>query len=255
MREFVKRSSTAPAGYFAWEAAGLRWLADAHGAPVVGVLDVSDDSLTLQRLDSARPTSASAREFGAGLARTHNAGASAFGVGPDDYTGPGFFGPLERPLEMTLQAWPSYGEFYAARIEQMLDHCPNPAAFRSGVRKVSDRLRGGDFDDTAGDPARVHGDLWSGNLMWTDRGGVLIDPAAHGGHHESDLAMLHLFGAPHLDAIIEGYAAVRPLADGWRERIALHQIYPLLAHVALFGEGYAAQTHRALERALLAPAR
>mgnify|MGYP000303572773 CR=1 FL=1 len=248
---FVKRSAQAPDGYFAWEAAGLRWLADAHGAPVVDVLDVTADSLTLEHLDSGRPSPAAARQLGAGLARTHLAGASAFGVGPDEYAGPGFFGPLENPLPMSLRPGPSYGEFYAARIEQMLGHCPDPAPFAQLVRSASERLRGGDFDDTAGDPARVHGDLWSGNLMWTERAGVLIDPAAHGGHHESDLAMLHLFGAPHLDEIIAGYQRIRPLADGWRGRIALHQIYPLLAHVALFGEGYAAQTRRALEQALV----
>jgi fructosamine-3-kinase len=86
--------------------------------------------------------------------------------------------------------------------------------------------------------------------MWTAGGAVLIDPAAHGGHRETDLAMLALFGCPHLDAVIEGYEAQRLLRDGWRERVGLHQIYPLLAHVVLFGGGYVGQTLAAATGAL-----
>ena len=89
-------------------------------------------------------------------------------------------------------------------------------------------------------PARLHGDLWSGNVHWADRA-WLIDPAAHGGHRETDLAMLHLFGCPHLDRVLAAYAEVSPLAAGWRERIGLHQLFPLLVHAVLFGRGYAAQ--------------
>jgi fructosamine-3-kinase len=74
--------------------------------------------------------------------------------------------------------------------------------------------------------------LWSGGRAW------LIDPAAHGGHRETDLAMLALFGTPHLERVIDGYAATAPLADGWRSRIPLHQLHPLLVHVCLFGAGY-----------------
>jgi fructosamine-3-kinase len=103
-------------------------------------------------------------------------------------------------------------------------------------------------------PARLHGDLWSGNICWsagpagTGRAGPerpveawLIDPAAHGGHPETDLAMLALFGCPHLDAALAGYQTITPLAGGWTDRVALHQLFPLLVHVVLFGRGYAGQ--------------
>ncbi|MYQ97598.1 fructosamine kinase family protein, partial [Streptomyces sp. SID6139] len=91
-------------------------------------------------------------------------------------------------------------------------------------------------------PARLHGDLWNGNVLWGADGEVrLIDPAAHGGHRETDLAMLQLFGCPHLDRVLAGYRESAPLADGWRERVGVHQLFPLLVHAVLFGRGYAEQ--------------
>ena len=86
-------------------------------------------------------------------------------------------------------------------------------------------------------PARLHGDLWSGNVLWAPDGAWLIDPAAHGGHRETDLAMLALFGCPHLDAVLAAYDEAAPLADGWRARVPTHQLFPLLVHVVLFGRG------------------
>jgi fructosamine-3-kinase len=86
--------------------------------------------------------------------------------------------------------------------------------------------------------------------MWTPQGVVLIDPAAHGGHRETDLAMLALFGCPHLHEVLSGYQSVRRLREGWRDRVGLHQLYPLLAHVVLFGGGYVRQTAAAALSAL-----
>jgi fructosamine-3-kinase len=76
----------------------------------------------------------------------------------------------------------------------------------------------------------------------------VIDPAAHGGHRETDLAMLALFGAPQLETILAAYDEAAPLANGWRDRVELHQLFPLLVHTVLFGGGYGAQALRACER-------
>jgi fructosamine-3-kinase len=242
---FVKRSAGAPGAFFACEAAGLQWLSTADGGvPCARVLAHDDTSLTLERLDGAAPTRTAAVEFGKRLARTHDAGADAFGAPPDGWAGPGFFGPLQQPLPMSYCASDRWGSFYAnERLAPMADLAATrlDSVTRDAVAALIARCDAGDFDD--GDaPARLHGDLWSGNVMWTSAGAVLIDPAAHGGHRETDLAMLALFGCPHYDAVIEGYHEQRPLHDGWRGRVGLHQIYPLLAHVVLFGGSYARQT-------------
>jgi fructosamine-3-kinase len=246
--DFVKRNPAAPKGFFAWEAAGLQWLADVEGAvPCAQVVSFDATSLTLRRLDSATPSPEAAFEFGSRLATTHDAGAAGFGAGPDAWHGPGFFGPLSQPLPMSLRPHRCWGEFYAdERLTPMaeLAGARLDDATRAAVDTVASRCRAGDFDDDD-PPARLHGDLWSGNLIWTRDGVVLIDPAAHGGHRETDLAMLELFGCPHYDAVLAGYQRVRSLRPGWRKRIGLHQLFPLLAHVVLFGGGYAQQAHLA----------
>ncbi|BCJ53306.1 hypothetical protein Asp14428_47810 [Actinoplanes sp. NBRC 14428] len=98
------------------------------------------------------------------------------------------------------------------------------------------------IDSYGGDeaPSRIHGDLWPGNVLWgADGRGWLVDPAAHGGHRESDLAQLALFGgAPHLETILAAYREAWPLGEGWRERVPLHQLHLLLVHTAAFGEAY-----------------
>ncbi|MFV8048204.1 fructosamine kinase family protein [Mycobacterium sp. 48b] len=249
---FVKRNPSAPAGFFAAEAAGLSWLCIEVGVPSVTVIDYDAISLTLRRLEPVAPTGQAARVFGRRLAHTHDAGAQAYGCGPAGYTGNGFFGPMAQPLPMSLAHHDSWGTFYA---DERLTPMAKLASRRLGgpaqelVAAVAELCRDGVFDDDDG-PARLHGDLWSGNVMWTGDGAVLIDPAAHGGHRETDLAMLALFGCPFLDEVLAGYRSVRPLRDGWPDRVDLHQLYPLLAHVVLFGGGYVSQASAAARRIL-----
>ena len=252
MTDFVKSRSDAPAGFFGWEAAGLQWLSVDGGAPCAQIVAVNETSLTLRHLDSVSPTSESAFEFGTRLAVTHQAGAAEFGAGPDGWDGPGFFGPLSQPLPMSLRRHQRWGDFYAEeRLAPMVElAAPRlQTSTRQTIESVMARCRAGDFEDDD-EPARLHGDLWGGNVMWTSDGVVLIDPAAHAGHREADLAMLALFGCPHYETVIAGYEQVRPLKAFWRNRIGLHQLFPLLAHVVLFGGGHIRRTEAAARAAL-----
>lgn len=247
MAGFVKHRADAPKGFFQLEAAALQWLdAVPGGAPCAQVLHVDDSSLELERLSTVTPSPEAAAQFGRQLARTHNAGADAFGAGPEGWTGNGYFGPLSEPLSVSLDHYRQWGSFLAnSRLRPMIERATQSAGLdiqgRRTLETVAGRLTAGEFDDGEG-PARLHGDLWSGNVMWTGSGVVLIDPAAHGGHRESDIAMMALFGLPHLNTVIHGYQEVHPLVDGWEDRIKLHQLFPLLVHAIIFGGGYMQQT-------------
>jgi fructosamine-3-kinase len=244
---FRKAGATAPLGYYAWEAAGLRWLAAVpDGAAVVPVLEVGEDELVLERLEPTSPTRAQAEAFGRALAVTHAAGAAAYGSPPDGWRGDGWLGPMSELLPLPLVPVTTWSEFYPhQRLAPVLAQGRRLGIYDEEAtalfEKVAARVASGQLD-TGEAPSRLHGDLWSGNVVWTQHGGVLIDPAAHGGHREADLAFLVLFGAPHLDAILGGYAEVAPLADGWRERVSLHQLHPLMLHAVLFRGGYVGQS-------------
>jgi len=241
VRTIVKERPDAPPAFFEAEAAGLRWLAEAErdgGARVVRVVGASPGRIELEEVAETRPDRSAARAFGAALAVTHSAGAAAFGDPPDGWDGPLFIG--RRPLPVAHET--SWGRFYARdRVRPYLDPAEAAGNLTVQQREVVEaavaRVEAGDFDDGE-PPARLHGDLWTGNVLWSPGGAVLIDPAAHGGHRETDLAMLALFGAPHLDDILAGYDAARPLSAGWRERVPLHQLHPFAVHAAGHGPSY-----------------
>ncbi len=205
------------------EAAGLRWLAEA-GARVPAILEESAHRLVLQRIETGRLNAGGEEELGRMLASMHAAGAPKFGSLP----APGRF--FVGRCELESPEGDDWNRYY-------LEHRLAPLARRVDI-DVS-RVR---VDAPVEPPARLHGDLWSGNVL-ADRDGRpwLIDPAAYGGHREMDFAMLDLFGSiPARTA--SAYDEIAPFADGWRDRIPLWQLFPLLVHAVLFGGGYITQS-------------
>jgi fructosamine-3-kinase len=230
---------------FAAEANGLRWLAEAAAVPVPEVLAVGPEALVISMISPGLATPEAAFGFGTDLARLHAAGADGFGA-----PWPGFIASL--PLDNTPDAadWP---QWYAhRRLLPFLTRAVDAGALRSPdarlVEEVVDRI--GSLAGPGEPPSRIHGDCWAGNVLWSGGRGWLIDPAAHGGHRETDLAMLALFGAPGLDRILAGYNDTVPLAAGWRSRIPLHQLHPLLVHACLFGASYREEVRSAARAAL-----
>ncbi len=245
--DFTKRDPDAAPGFYQAEAAGLRWLGEAAGGvPTAEVLEVTDTSIRLPHYPTLMPSPEQAREFGHRLALTHAAGAAHHGAPPPGLHD-GFIATL--PLEHLAEPPQHWGEFYArCRVEPFARTAAEAGSLDpkglASVLKLCDRLREGDPGLTGPEvpPARLHGDLWSGNVLWRPEGPLLIDPAAHGGHPETDLAMLALFGLSHLDSVLEAYTATAPLPTGWQERVRLHQLHPLLVHAALFGPSYGSQS-------------
>jgi fructosamine-3-kinase len=208
------------------EAAGLRWLA-AAGARVPEVLEATPDRLVMQRIEPGQLDRPGEEDLGRMLARLHLAGAPRFGALP----APGRF--FVGRCELASPEGDDWNDYY-------LQHRCLPLARRVGLeREVAAVV----VDAPVERPARLHGDLWTGNVLADRRGRPwLIDPAAYGGHREVDLAMLDLFGSVPARTLA-AYEEVAPLADGWRGRVALWQLFPLLVHAVLFGGGYLAQAH------------
>ena len=238
---------TSPSGPLNAEARGLRWLAEPGAMPIPEVQGWDDQALVLSWLPPGPADPEAAADFGRALARLHRSGASEFGA-----PWPGFIASL--PLDNTPwpadQGWPHW--YAERRVRPYLRRAagqgtlgPRDVAL---VEKVLDRI--GALAGPDEPPSRIHGDCWSGNVLWSGGRGWLIDPAAHGGHRETDLAMLDLFGAPHLATVLRAYTEQAPLAPGWRARVPLHQLHPLLVHVCLFGAGYRDQTLAAARAAL-----
>jgi fructosamine-3-kinase len=246
-RVFVKTSPDAAPGAYAAEAAGLRWLGDVDGGlPVPEVLAVDERWLALAWVDGGGRADDAA--LGRGLATVHRAGAACAGQlpgGGDRYV----LGPLTLPNAPRAD-WPRfYAESRLLPLARMAaDRGALDAAGVRAVEGVAGRIA--DLAGPAEPPARLHGDLWSGNVhAGADGRPWLIDPAAYGGHREIDLAMLSLFGdvGPARPAFGAAYDEVWPRADGHADRVALYQLLPLLVHAVLFGGGYGASARRAAE--------
>jgi fructosamine-3-kinase len=234
------------------EAAGLRWLAGAGAVRVPVVHGWDDRWLVSDLVAEGRPDPGAAARFGRALAALHAAGADAFGAAPPDGSVDAYIGAA--PMRnVRCEQWPAwYAEHRVLPYLRLaVDGGVLGAAEAAVVERVCERLP--ELSGPPEPPARLHGDLWNGNVLWGADGEVrLIDPAAHGGHRETDLAMLQLFGCPYLERVLAGYEEAAPPADGWRRRVPLHQLFPLLVHTVLFGRGYAEQTLTAARAALAA---
>lgn len=242
---FVKTRADAVPGEFAAEAAGLGWLAEPGALRTPRVLEVDDGYLALEWIERGRLSDAGAEELGRGLAETHAAGAPCFGM-PDGGAGAGF-----GSLRLSNEPTGDWASFYAERRIAPLTRLAAErgliaAAAERSLERICARM-----PELTGPPepaARLHGDLWSGNVMAdVDGRAWLIDPSCYGGHREVDLAMLRLFGAPS-ERSFAAYEESRPLSDGWQERVELYQLLALLVHALLFGGSYVAATERIAAR-------
>jgi fructosamine-3-kinase len=242
-RLFVKTRAGAPPGEYRAEAAGLGWLGEAITVPEVVAVD--ETFLALRWVDEGLLDEES---LGRDLAALHAAGAPGFGATPHD--GPLRLGAAELPGTSSHPP-EDWATFYARwRVAPLADQALERGALsregRAAIERVCERMA--DLAGPPEDPARLHGDLWSGNVMGgADGRPVLVDPAAYGGHREVDLAMLRLFGRISATTLA-AYEERTPLAEGHEDRVQLYQLLPLLVHAVLFGGSYGASAAQAARR-------
>jgi len=245
---FLKTNERAPATLFPAEAHGLDWLREARALRIPQVLAVSSGRegepgfLVLELLKSARPAADFDERLGRGLAALHRSGASRFGLERDNFIG---------SLPQRNRAHETWADFlWFERFEPQLALAVKSGRMTSRLRSRFERLsaRLTELVGPVEPPARLHGDLWGGNLHVDDSGApCLIDPAAYGGHREVDLAMMRLFGG-FGERVFRAYEEAWALPPGHAERVELYQLYPLLVHVNLFGGSYVESVERGLAR-------
>ncbi len=252
-RAFLKTHESLAPEAFAQEAAGLAWLREANAVRVPDVLAVGDELpgfLLLERIDvgpraGASPESRAADEaFGRALACLHRFPAPSFGLASDNHL-------ATLPQDNTPRD--SWAAFYRDQRIAPLTRAARARGLVSprlaqDLARVCDRM-----ESLVGPrelPSRLHGDLWGGNRLVDKNGDSwLVDPAVYAGHREIDLAMMRLFGG-FSARVFDAYAETFPLAAGHEPRVALYQLYPLLAHVVMFGAGYLGQVEDAVASAL-----
>lgn len=240
MAVFEKRP-TEPQSALA-EAAGLRWLRQGSDA-VVAVVAADEHCIHTERVTCVAPSPETAFQAGIELARMHSAGAAAFGSPPDGWDGPHYIGTQRQECRPN----PNWAEFY---VQQRVLPFAKKAARVGNLSDLGIVERACEAMVDSADalnwqhPARIHGDLWSGNLLFSTEGPRFIDPAAHGGHPYTDLAMLELFGAPHVESIWSGYAeqarwTTARVAEA-KAMIPIHQLHPVAVHAVTHGPSYGA---------------
>lgn len=258
------------------EYAGLKWLSPAMesgGAVVCQPVGISPGKMKLIKISETGTNAVAAHEFGRALALTHAQGAPGFGCAPSGYSGRLVLGrffqklqPANSDEKIKFSPWFAT-ERLACFLPKISENYSEIGEKIKIIEKVIKRVNDNEFGDKQPSliktvAARIHGDLWNGNLLWAKREtlewicpqaglgpsmsslnpsqitGVLIDPMSQGGHGESDLAQLGVFGQSFLTNIYQGYNEVSALSPGWQERRFIFELHMFLLHAALFGGSY-----------------
>ena len=245
---FVKWNDHGPGDVFLREADGLAALR-AAGSPLVipevrAAAEPAPDAPAFIAMEYLPPPARPARDdeaLGRGLAALHRHVAPRFGFPVPTYCG----STLQDNRESA-----SWAEFYGERRLGALEHqLVDAGRLDASDRRALARLRGRlpELLPDASPPSLVHGDLWSGNVLRTDRGPGLVDPACAFCDREMEFGITTLFGG-FSDRFFAAYEEAWPVPDGWRERNPLYQLYHLLNHFLIFGGHYGSEARAVLRR-------
>jgi fructosamine-3-kinase len=241
-RRLVVKHDEAGAGGLLVEAFMLRYLAERTPLPVPAVQAVNDRLLVMAYVEGeSRFSDASERHAAELLAALHELTAPTFGFEHDTLIGglrqpnP----PTSRWLDFFVEQRLIYMAGEAARAGRL------PATTRARVERLAGRV--GDWLIEPAQPALIHGDVWTTNVLARgERITAFLDPAIYFAHAEIELAFIGLFGT-FGRVFYERYHSLRPISPGFfEERRDLYNLYPLLVHVRLFGGSYVGQVERVL---------
>ena len=239
---FVKWNESAPEGMFEAEAKGMELLNSADsGLEIPSPLLVNENFLVLNWIEEGGGNSESARNFGRKLAKQHQNSSDFFGLDYDNYIG---------KLTQSNIKHSNWFDFFALeRIEPQIRMGVESGKLTRSVLKKAEsfyKQLGSIFPNEK--PALLHGDLWSGNFMFTKSGGASIyDPAVYYGHREMDLAMSRLFGGFSAN-FYSGYKEEFSITEGFSSRVEVYNLYPILVHANLFGGSYCRQAENIINR-------
>ena len=238
---FLKTNTSVPADMFAREAEGLQALAVPNGPRLPRVYLHGADFILLEDLAPASPVRDYWPDFGRKLATLHNHTAKRFGFTHNNYIG----------STPQINNWTADGYKFFAEYRL---HYQGQLAHRQGLLSASDLNALDHLIHRLPElipvqpPSLIHGDLWSGNAISDSSGApAIIDPAAHYGWAEAELAMTALFGA-FPAAFYRAYEEIRPLEPNYPARYPLYNLYHLLNHLNIFGRGYLGQVQSILRR-------
>lgn len=231
---FLKTNQGAAADMFACEAEGLNALRVPGGPRLPIPYVYGADFILLEDLAPAERAADYWSTFGRQLAFVHKQAYRSFGFPHDNY-----IGSTPQLNSWSDDGYKFFGEYRLvsqAQLAQRRGLLDGIALKR--IERLCIRLP----DLVPKQPASlIHGDLWSGNAMTDSAGGpAIIDPAAHYGWAEADLAMTDLFGA-FPSQFYEAYNETRPLEAGFRGRFPIYNLYHLLNHLNIFGGSYLGQ--------------
>lgn len=231
-----------PAAFYDHEVAGLQALGQAINVPeVIGSGQIDGDAYLL--LEFLEIGQGSQRELGAAVARVHQITAPQFGFDQNNLTD-------KLPKNNAWQDdWTTF--YLKQRLDPLVKRAQEHHLWNANRQQAYDRVRQNIIDENRDrkiTPTLLHGDLWSGNYLFTADGTpTLIDPDVLYGDREFDLAMTTIFGGFSAD-FYRGYQERYPLTAGYQERLPHYQLYYLLAHLNLLGETYGGAVDSVLAR-------
>lgn len=199
---------------------------------IPNVISLKHSIIELKRIKTIRPNQYHWSNLATGLADLHNQKQDTYGWHQDNYIG---LAPQKNELS------DNWGQFFIqCRLNSQIEMIEDKSIRASFLEILKNSSKSLEIflNSTTEFPSLLHGDLWSGNVLFSGNSEVhLIDPAVYWGDKESDIAMTELFGGFN-SLFYETYNKHSPLCNEYPIKRTIYNLYHNLNHYNLFGDGY-----------------